>query len=201
YPNATKILVLEHDGQVIAGFSGTLKTDDTLTYLSPQELDDATAQFQQHDYQAMRGKNYKLFIFSIKAFDQLSEQVYFHGQEHNTSTIRTILLADDTSEEYASYIVDQKITAGKLGERYRDAAKVQLIDEIRKGFGDDAFLRGAIFSSLFSAAILEEGQPFVLRGMKEGTAVMYPEEAMFRLLRFVPLALLKDTLAAPPGPA
>lgn len=135
-----------------------------------------------------------MFIVSFNAFDRTGRQIYFHGQDHNSTFLFQLLESQDATEDYAREMVQQKIKKGLLDKRYEDAATVQLVQNIQEQIGDNAMVKSAVFTALLSNAMEEEGQLFLMHGMKQKTIVMEPQPYFMKLFLIIPDPLLNQLL-------
>lgn len=194
YPVSSKIILLEQDGSIIAGFSGIMGENTTTDLLPVEELAAATTALQADNKDALMDGHYKLFVIQKEAFDGLPDQVYFHGQDHNKTTLLHLLVSGNATTEYVALIVQRKIAAGQLGERYRETAELELLQALQEQIGGDAELRSSIFVALVTEALFLQGQGFIVLGLKHNTIMMYPEENIFKIMKLMPSFLLEQTI-------
>lgn len=194
YPSTEKLFLLNANDHVIGGASGVLTKDGNVTFLDMNELEQKTMQWQGKNLDSLKGDHYMVFVIALGAFDQTERQVYFHGQDHNSTLLFHLLASDNATEEYASATAQQKIRDGALDKRYGDAATLQLVQNIQEQIGDNGELKGAVFTALLSEAMEEEGQLFLFHGMKRKTMIMHPKPYFMRLFLFIPDPLLEQLI-------
>ena len=186
FPKAQKLLLLKEGNTLLAGFEGKLfSSDDILSYTNKEQL----AAFQQHysirNMQDIRGNYFKVIIFDTSSFEQ--PDILVSGNIP-ANEVLDIIGADDTLARAVAQAIEK--------ENLPDTPETRnfLIKDFKtKGISSDEDMRAFLFGLLFKAA-LEKDPLFLINGFKSGSIIVYPETITFKLAKFIPTDVLKNTL-------
>jgi len=175
-----KLFLLEENGKLLTGFSGTLFDESTdITFLTEESLNNFQTYYSNQEYEKILGNKYKVFIFKLDIFSNVSYLETDYGtfdREFIFGLLRTVNPLDMFLEE----------TQG-TSNLPRDA-KNNMLDAFNGQIG----LKGLFFGGLFATAIQEEGVMFIIREFQPGNIIIYPETVMFKFLKILPYAIIKD---------
>ncbi|MBI4153347.1 hypothetical protein HY497_02390 [Candidatus Woesearchaeota archaeon] len=186
FPKAQKLLLLNEDNMILAGFEGKLfSSDDVLSYISEEQR----AAFQQHysvrDLRGLRENYFKVIMFDTSAFEQMELSV---SGNISANEALGIIRADNPIARTVTQVIrrdhlpDTPETRSFLTKGFRE-----------KGVSSDDDMRAFLFVLLFKAA-LEKDPWFLMNGFKSGSIIVYPETITFKLAKLVPMGVLKEAL-------
>ncbi|MBR9691918.1 hypothetical protein GOV06_03965 [Candidatus Woesearchaeota archaeon] len=173
------IFVLEDDGEISAGFSAVLGEDEfNPDYLLEEKL----GTYDPDNLDELLGENYKIFFVKKQALDSV-ETVEGGDMKLTKEEIFEMIDSETTIDDFVRSQVKD------IPPSQFPALKKQMMEQMN--INEDAELKGALFGAAFAAA-MEDNPLFLFEQYKEGNIIIYPETAMFKFLRKVPLSLLKN---------
>jgi hypothetical protein len=178
------LYLLEKDGQIIAGASGFFLKDKEPSFAGKDELELYRQKFSENNLEAIKGDNYKLFIIKSGVFDSIG-QVKTDDETISKQKIFELLESETPVNDYLKYkgiSIDQ-----------RD----YLLDQLK--IKDSAQFKGLLLALLFKASIEENSSVFIFSQYKQGNIVIYPESALFKLLKLAPSSALAKYLKIEKG--
>jgi hypothetical protein len=175
------LVLLEEEGNLVAGYSSIMGENNTPSFVSSEQLASYQTKYEQGNLKDVLGQNYKIFIVKKQALDSI-DKISAEGPQLTRQDIDN-LLASETP-------IDDFITAqvGNATESQKDLAKQQMLSEI--SIKDDIEFKGTLFQALFGSAIDKEGPLFIFEQYKQGNITIYPETMMFKVLKRMPLFLM-----------
>ena len=179
FPKSEKIMLLKENDVLLGGFTGTFTGGTEPEYI--HDLTSHQSYYYGNNLDFILGNKFKLFIVELDAFEDI-ETIEFGGEEISGDFALSLIKSDNTIEDYADYYIENQ----DLPEMAFDGIKEQLIER----FDTDTGLRGALFGSFFSRAV-QEDPLFLFTEYKKGNIIVYKETMLFRILKKVPLILIK----------
>ena len=192
FPASSKIVLLEDNKEVIAGFTGKLSENETPALLTRQQVNEYHLYYENKEFNKIEGTHYKALIVSLNAFDQLKpEETVGVGNDHFTIDFtKSLLRADQPGIIYANEIIRQGSEENRFGAQSVAVLRKQIEYEIKQQLGDDAQIRAAFFGALLAKAIEQQKAAFILRGIKRKKIVLYEESFLFKVIKLVPEKLI-----------
>ncbi len=169
-----KIFLLEDKDYLISGF----KVDPDKNETGPIPIDTLKSyreSFSAKDYDKILGKNHRLFIIDMEAFDGTSG-LNILNKDLTLDQVKSIINSGAPNKEFTKLILGQEM-------------------DIKEDFEKDEMLRSTLFAGIFAKAMQERGTFFVIEEVKNQNIRVYPEGAMFKMLRLIPIGFIKQALA------
>ena len=164
FQNSSKIVFLEDNNLFLTG----LVLSEEPVLLNKTSLYYYSDLYKKKDYKVILGKHYKLMVFSIKTIEDLPDPNYY---------IQDIMLSkQDIIEALQSDNPSKYLTEDPL-----------LLPE-----GED-WVKALIFSSVLIQGIMDMKNPlYFFEQYKKGNIFIYPETPIFKVMKFIPLDLIKS---------
>lgn len=183
WEGSPKLMLLEVDGKLIAGMESTLSAGDGPVMLAEDRIEVLQQSYDVNDHNSMLGENYKIFIMKLgPLMDEIEGESLDFGDYTLTKTqARRILSSDDALVEMVNVAVDN----GDIGEDRKEDLRL----EIEKDIGTDTEVKALVFGILIQQISTEKGADtglYLLTEYKKGNIIIYPETAMFKLIKYVP---------------
>jgi hypothetical protein len=146
--------------------SGLTISPQATSYIKSDILPHYAELYREKNYETLKAENYKLMIISLDIVNDLPQDaIAFNGITMAKEEISKLLAAPDPAAFFPGY----------------DATD----DEIK----------AALFSELISQGIMNPQYPlFFFEEYKKGAIFVYPETAVFKIMRFLPLDSIKSVV-------
>jgi len=185
FSSSGKSFVLVKDDRLIAGFEGTLASEqEAPVFFKQDEISRFQDAYSRDSMAEIKGANYKLFIIPFEIFSMQS--VSFNDEELSMEYVKSLFDSEHPIDEYIGRMISkQDIDTELIGmaeQKYRN--------EMNRLFQDDAQLKGALFALLFTEEIKKQGQAFLIKEYKAGAIKIYEETLLFRLIKILPSSLI-----------
>lgn len=191
FETAPKLFLLKEGDTLLAGFSGVLgKAGEKPALLSAESLTDLQATYDTKDLASMLGDNYKLFIINITVFNNITEDLLVEDEAYAKDQIVTMIHSPTAMDDFTEDLLRRK----DISAQQHDAVKRQLIAKLQKDAPDDTAFKGNLFMLLLAQAVKEQGSRFILTEFQHGHIRIYPETALFKLVKYTPPRYLSQIL-------
>lgn len=183
WPNSSKLLLVQSEGKLVAGFVSSLSDGEEPLFLGSGEINSLQSAFEVKNFSSMLGDNYKLLVLDL---DSLVEDVeadnisFVMGLYVSKEDIVSILGSGDAS----GFLVDKVLLDKGLSADNR----VLVEGEVLRVVGSDK-VKSRAFWALLSQLFKEKGSDagsFVLKQYSSGKLIIYPETDVFKVVKFVP---------------
>lgn len=171
WQNSSKLILLESDG-VIEAVIQTTFTGDEPVMMKDDGLGIIKTAYAAKELKTIKGDNYKVIIIKLEPMLAQMES-------------EEIILGDNISKADAAGIIKAD---NALSEMERISAE-QGKNIMPKENMDNSQIKSAVFAVLVKQLAEEKGSEFgiyLLKGYKAGNIIIYPETALFRLIKFLP---------------
>jgi len=174
FQESSKKIILVNNDEVLTGFL----LNGKVSLLENSQLKETTALLQTKDYKKMLGNSYKLMVFDVDIVGRLdAEKVEIDNKFLDGNYALGILKSDNPF----SMLQSKNIGMDDLGLRAEDAE-------------NKAEIKAALFGSILSNNIFSPKDSLLLFSeLRSGSIVIYPETALFKAARIVPLTFIKNT--------
>jgi hypothetical protein len=171
FADSSKKIMLIDDDEVLTGF---LLRDGT-GFLTESQLDEFSSYLKNNENEKILGDSYKLMIFDINIISNLDND---------------ITIADKfITKDYAISALKSENTFSMVLEKGIDENDLDI-----SGGASNTEARSALFSIILANDILSSKNPlFFLSEFKKGNIKIYPETALFKSVRIIPLTFIKDS--------
>lgn len=176
------IFLLEHEGELIAGF--VTKSGEEPS--PAEDLDALQQSYEEDDLKAIldSGEYYKVLIFNDNCFDSVPE-FDIGGINLSKESLFTIMEASDAISSYADWIIE--------GRGYSQNVKSQLVESLAEDgeITDDADMRSYLFRVMYTAANAKEPM-LIISKYRSGDLVIYEETLVFKIIKRFPEKLIRE---------
>ena len=190
FPTQPSLYLFEGKDNVISGFSGVLGDDFKPSFVSEEKLASYSTNYKQDNLKAMLGNNYKVFIIKKQALASV-DRVEGDDTELTRADLDKLLASETPIDDY----IEMQI--GIVPASQKAQAREQLLNQI--GIESDVEFKGAIFGTLFTTAGEERGPLFIFEEYKEGNIIVYPETALFKFMKRMPISFVKNVIQKKEG--
>jgi len=181
FPSQPSIYLLKDDEKIIAGFSGILEENFTPSPALEEQINSYQYDYEQKNLNKILGENYKLFIMNKSAFDFVNE--VSAGEKPLAKQEIFDLL--DSSMPINDYLSKQGIP-----DSQKSKARQDLLAQMN--IKDDTEFKGILFGLLYATAMSKEGPLFMFDQVRNENMIVYPETAMFKLLKQIPSSFIQN---------
>ncbi len=188
FPTSSKIVLLEDNKELIAGFTGRLVENETPTLLTRQQVNEYHLYYENKELNKIKGSHYKALIISLSAFDLMKPDgtVAIGNDEFGIEFTKELLRSDEPSFLYANEIIRQGSEKNRFGAQSIAVLRKQIEHEMKQQLGDDIQIKAAFFGALLAKAIEQQKAAFILKGIKRKNIVLYEESFLFKIIKLVP---------------
>jgi hypothetical protein len=188
-----KTFVLQDDGMVLAGFTGTMGEDELPRFLTADDIAAMQQAYAAGDAKAMLGDSYKLFIINLSAFSNVSGDIKVEEQEYSYGKIAGWIRSATPLDDFADdLLARENIPADQYG-----AVRAEVIAALRKDAPSDTEFKASLFGLLLGHAIDTEGAAFLLVQYKLRRIAVHPMTITFRIIRILPMGYLDQLVEEP----
>lgn len=169
-----KLFLLEDKDYLVSGFK--VDPDKNETGPIPVEaLKNYRESFSVKNYDKVLDGNHRLFIIDLEAFNGVSG-LNILNKDLTLEQVKSIINSGAPNKEFTKLILGQEM-------------------EIKEDPEKDDMLRSTLFAGIFAKAMQERGTFFIIEEVKNQNIRVYPEGAMFKMLRLIPIGFIKQALA------
>lgn len=192
FPISSKIVLLEDNQELIAGFTGRLSENETPVLLTRQQVNEYHLYYEDKELNKIKGNHYKALIISLSAFDLMKPDgtVSVGSDQFTTEFTKDLLRSDQPGFVYANEIIRQGSEENRFGAQSVAVLRKQIEHEIKQQLGDDTQIKDAFFGALLAKAIEQQKAGFILRGIKRKKILLYEESFLFKIIKLVPEKLI-----------
>ncbi|PLW80370.1 hypothetical protein C0585_02770 [Candidatus Woesearchaeota archaeon] len=202
FPDQPKLILLGDGEKLLAGFTAVDITSDNLRYLSDEELSKLSNYYVEEDYDTLLDINYKFFLFNLSMYDEVIAEgveiqdigeslVYLSGEK-----LTEALYSNNPIDTILNIVVD-KIVEGQLESiPNSDQLTDEMIEELKNQVIENAKaelantspgqLKAMLLSLMLKEKIEKEGPSSIFMDLKNDEFKVYPETAVFKLIKFTP---------------
>lgn len=185
WPDSQKLLLLDMDGEIIAGVQATFTAEAEPKMLDESELGTVQTSYAADDLESVKADNYKIIIMKFEPMIAEIEagSLELRDTQLSKTEAERVLRADNALEEFTNIIID------KEGLEKRD----EIINSIGEELGSSAKVKALMFGLLFQQLSEEKGAEtglYIFEEYKGGNIIIYPETAIFKFMKYVPQFVL-----------
>jgi hypothetical protein len=173
WQDSDKLVLLEYNGDIEAAIQTTFTGDEPLLF-DDDGLAEINTAYTNGELDKVKGDNYKILIIKLEPMlaEIESEGIPMGGSIGSISKedAGAIITADDALDEIGKFSAEHGDVgfSGNLGNsEAKSAVAALLIRQLAEEKG-----------SMFGA--------YLIKGYKSGDIIIYPETALFRLIKFLP---------------
>lgn len=188
-----KLFLLQENDVLLAGFSGKLvREDETPVLMTEDELRGFQEDYDQQQYDAMLGANYKLFIVNLTVLNNITGEIVVDNNIYTKEYLIGLLRSPNPLELF----VDDLAARENVSASQQGAMKEKLLAELKKESPTDAAFKARIFGMLLRQAISEQGPLFILTQFKQGFIRIHKETIIFTTSKYLPQRYLQQLISA-----
>lgn len=173
---SSNLLLLEDNGKIISALQMQGFDEEGFDFLDEKWISSKQEAFQNHDYDEIIGRNYKIFIIKLETFSNI-ENIQFEDLQLTKEDVFNISRASNS--------LDVFFQISSRGQNLSEMEKALLKQNLEEEFGSQN-LKGIMFGMLFAQAVEKEGVLFIIENFKQNNIVIYPETITFKLVKSVP---------------
>jgi len=176
FTTGSKLFLLQDEDYIVTGFS-TKFVEDTesgasgVIPISDDSLKEYRGLYSQGEYETILGDNYKVFFFDMDSFQDVND-INLGTLSLDVDQVGELLRSSTPMKDFVELSTGQKIDM-----EFPQSKK----DEIRS----------LLFGALFAAAVSKHGALFIVEQVREKNMIVYPETAMFKVLKYIPIGVMK----------
>lgn len=191
FESSPKLFLLQENETILSGFSGVLgKQKEELHFLTEEEVATLQQAYEIKDYKTMKADNYKLFLVTMRAFTNASELIITDEGTYTKDYFSSLLRSSTPLDDFAESIISEE----NISLDGHATIKQDVIDELKKTSPTDTEFKASLFGVLLTHATKEQGAFFILQEFQKGNIVIYPESALFKLVKYVPPQYLQQII-------
>jgi len=170
--------VLVDDDQVLAGMKIVDMENNEVLLFSQETLSGFESAYENKNFDKILDNSYKVFFFNLSVLKDLNNSLEYEDYNISSAAGISILESSEPLNFAAGYFAEKKgFTDEKIKEQFRK--------ELEQEFNSDQEFKDAVFS-LFVAELFPSQTLYIVKNIKKGEIVVYPETAMFKALNYVP---------------
>lgn len=181
FSNQTSLYILEKDDIIIAGFNGEFSNNQSPILETDHSLESINGYYINGDISSIKGDHYKLFIIDLISLE-IVKTIDTGEVELTFGQVSKLLSSDTPIDDYIKISSDQDLSGFQKNYIKENLMKTSNIE-------DESQFKGILFGMLFQTATEKQGS-FLFKQYKKGNIIVYPETAMFKLVKLVPSFLL-----------
>ncbi len=178
------LFLLGDSERLTAGFSGIPSGESQFTFLSEERL----GPYNESNLGNILQNNYKLFLIKREAFDSVDE---IEISNINTTKQEIFNIIDSETPVY-DYL---KLQPEKIHESVLPQAKEDFLSQM--DIETETEFKGIMLATLFSKTM--ENPLFLFSQYQKENIVIYPETAMFKFIKKMPLSLVDNLINVKKG--
>ena len=178
------LYLLEDNHEIIAGFSTVFEEDAKFNLLEEEQI--LNYENNRDNLKKLVGDNYKIFVIQKQAFNSI-DRVQGGDIDLTMGEVEAIFDSETPLEKFLSENMD-------IPSHQISFAKKDLLEEL--DLNDETQFKGLLFAMLFGTTINKEGHflIFIFDRSREGTVSTYPETTLFKVMKKIPISLLKNSI-------
>ncbi|MBW2984569.1 hypothetical protein KY361_05610 [Candidatus Woesearchaeota archaeon] len=165
FPNEEKTMLLKDENKALAGSIIISLEDENPTLITQEQLDSYSGYLQEDNLKAILGDKYKLIIVDLGALRELEAETFNLGEEYSKEFLISVLESDEPKSLFI--------------EEYGEEPTM-----------DELELKAAVFGVMFGNI----GPIILIEQYKKDNIIFYPETAVFKVMRYLPVSVFKDTM-------
>lgn len=169
------LFLTQENGIFYAGMAG--RVEETPTYLTKDRLSSVEQLYTGRDLAAMRGENYRLFVFQPMAFADLQQEFRFGDVYLNKDEAITLLRSNNALQHFAELTISKQ---GTVQDRNAAAAGIMA------RFENQEELKAMLLSALIAQGTRERGNKFVPQVYRTKLLEVYPTSSYFTFISSTP---------------
>lgn len=175
FSSSTNLILLTSDNEVVTGF--ILDGQEPILLNNMSHYADL---YNRSRYAALLGEHYKVLFVEAQVFSDVEKvqiSKYLFDGEFVLETIRS----ENPMEMYAAKIAELE-----------NADEDEVLEQIDALYTDAGQFRSLLFASVFSASQQSQDPLIMVQHIQSGDIEIYPETITFRVMRYIPPALLEN---------
>lgn len=176
-PVKDSLILLEHQGQPVAGLAGPFMAEEQPEFISEEQLNQIKAEGFGEAY-------YKVFLVKSSAFDEITE-INFDEQILTKEYVFSVLESEDPLDQLISERLRQEGMAAT--PEVMAAARAEMA---KQGAKTDTDARNIMFGLLMASGIEKKGPLFIIEEFKDGQVEITPETVAFKLIKILPISFI-----------
>ncbi|MFC1800994.1 hypothetical protein ACFLZB_00830 [Nanoarchaeota archaeon] len=185
FPVEEKLVLLEHQDQILAGFQGKLNEGEDIILID--DIQPIQEEYQQEQLEEILGSNYKILIINSQAFENVNT-VYLADKDRPREEIISYLESETALDDFiVNYLQESgvPVTEETKAQALQDMKSQQAIET------DDEF-KAILFGQLLQETMEDQGQLFIIFQLKNNNLEIYPETIIFKIIKILPLGIVED---------
>jgi uncharacterized protein YjeT (DUF2065 family) len=159
------MVILSEENIALSGF---LVVEGKGVVLTPEQLKKASTQIAQKEFKTLQDSSYKLFILTPQAIEAIpSPEFTMEGDSLTTDQALLVLRSSDAVKALGEFGISTDSTS--------EEAKAELLAE-----GFEQIIKDPVF---------------MISQIKSKNLVVYPETALFKAMKYIPLAFIKSAVS------
>ncbi|MBD3355397.1 hypothetical protein GF361_05435 [Candidatus Woesearchaeota archaeon] len=171
------LFLLGDSGELTAGFSGIPSEEAQFTFLSEERL----GSYNESNLENILQDNYKIFLIKKDAFGSVDQ---IEAENINITKKEIFNIIDSETPVY-DYL---RLQPEEIPESVLPQAKEDILSQM--DIETEAEFKGLIFAILFSKTM--ENPLFLFSQHQKENIIVYPETAMFKFIKRMPLSLIDN---------
>ena len=170
---STKNVILVDDKQVLTGFLIT----NEINFITNEKLDEFSSNLENEDFEKVLGESYKLLIFDVNIISDLKTNIEIGDNTISNDFAVSVLKSNKPFEMLKGKNINQND-----------------LEITRNEAENNVKVKAALFGIILSENILSSKNPlFFFSEFKKGSIIIYPETALFKTVKFIPLTFFENT--------
>lgn len=172
FQESSKKVIVADNGKVLTGFS----LNGRISFMADSQLDEYSSYLQKKDYKNILGSSYRLMVFDADIISEIdAQELSINGKSIDRNYAVAVLKADNPFQMLKSKGITEK--------------DLSITKEDTK---NNAHVKAALFGIILANDILGPKDVLLLSGYKEGLITVYPETALFKTVKYLPLSFIGD---------
>ena len=175
FPTQNKLILINID-KIESGF--IISTDEPI-FLTQDKVNIYNQFYQNGNYKSILENNYKLIILKIDKIEFTDQVLDYQGFMLDKVLVLETIKSDDPK----TYLYNLKFSDRYTKQDFDKQINVENI-ELKSAFG----------LLLFMQEYKKNGVFFIVKEFKKGNIIVYPETAVFKLIKILPNGFINDVL-------
>lgn len=171
------LILLQNDGQIIAGFSTIGMNGSNVTFLNSSQIENVRTMYASGNREGILGDNFRYFETTLAMFDPLEETLISGEKAYTKTFLLRLLKSDDPAQVY----VENQFP--DMSEKNKDI--------IISTLGDKVGLKSQLFALLFQKIYEDKGIIYIFVQYKENHLSIYPETIALKSIKKLPTSYAK----------
>ncbi|MBN1156586.1 hypothetical protein JXA85_03160 [Candidatus Woesearchaeota archaeon] len=181
-PGSSNIFMIKDGDMLQGGFEGKLGDALEIVFFDRNAVEEYQEYYSAGDMKSILETDYKLFIFDMKAFDELNWPLDTGQDDISKELMFEIMRSNEPLKIYVDAIYPDS-EAGSEAIRKSILSGLSIEDEYN--------IKGVFLNMLFAKAMDEKDAVFILEEYRAGNLIIYPETIVFKFVKSVPTGLYK----------